>query len=161
MISNYQILEVKCSTLKKKYTEHILRGLPEWFGQEDSLIEYVKTVGDHPFFGAFENDECIGFFSGIIHHEQTGDVYVCGINSKHHRKGLEQKLYQELEQYFIKKGCEHVMVKTLSSLHPNKHYALTRNFYEAMGFKEFYTNHEMWGKECPCLIMVKSLSYAR
>jgi len=161
MISNCQIFEVKCNTLKKKYIEHVLRNLPEWFGKEDSLVEYVKIASEYPFFGAFENDECIGFFSGIIHHGRTGDVYVCGVNSKHHRKGLGQKLYQELEQYFIQKGCEYVMVKTLSSLHPDKHYALTRNFYKAMGFKEFYTNYEIWGKDNPCLIMIKSLSCAK
>jgi len=158
MFYEYQILEVTNGKLKKKYAEQILRLLPEWFGDEESLVEYVETVDKHPFFGAFSNEECVGFFSGTIHHKRTADIYVCGLHPKHHRKGIGRELYQTLEQYFVNQGCEYVMVKTLSPLHPDKYYAKTRKFYEAVGFKDFYTNHEMWGKENPCLIMIKNIS---
>ena len=156
-MGNYQILEVTNRELKKKYAEQILRLLPEWFGNEESLVNYVETVDKYPFFGTFIDEECIGFFSGIIHHARTGDIYVCGIHPKHHRKGLGKELYQTLEQYFINQNCEYVMVKTLSPLHPDSHYILTRKFYEAVGFKEFYTDYNIWGKENPCLIMIKNL----
>ena len=157
MFYDYQILEITDGHLKKKYTERVLRMLPEWFGKEESLVEYIETVDKYPFFGAFKEEECVGFASGLIHHERTGDIYVCGLNPNHHRRGLGRKLYQVLEQYFINQGCEYVMVKTLSSLHPDKHYAGTRKFYEAIGFKEFYTDDDIWGKENPCLIMIKNL----
>ena len=157
MINDYQILEIKDGKLKKKYAEQILRLLPEWFGNEESLVEYIESVNKYPFFGAFKNEACVGFFSGKIHHARTGDIYVCGLHPKHHRKGLGKELYTTLEQYFINQGCEYVMVKTLSSLNPDQHYNLTRKFYEAVGFKEFYTDHDMWDKENPCLIMIKYL----
>ena len=157
MITDYQILEIIDGNLKKKYTEQILRVLPEWFGCEESLVEYIETVEKYPFFGAFKEGACVGFFSILIHHERTGDIYVCGLHPNHHRKGIGKALYNISEQYFISQDCEYVMVKTLSPLHPDKHYALTRKFYEAVGFKDFYTDHEMWGKENPCLIMVKNI----
>ena len=158
MINSYQILEINNIILKKQYAQQILKSLPEWFGKEDSLMQYVKTVDKYPFFAAFKEEECVGFFSGIIHHEKTGDVYVCGIHPKHHRNGIGKELYKTLEQYFINQGCEYVMVKTLSPLHPDKNYDLTRKFYDALGFKKFYTDHVMWGKEYPCLIMIKHLT---
>ena len=157
MFYEYQILEVADGIIKKKYAEQILRLLPEWFGDEKSLVEYTLTVDQHPFFGAFNNGACVGFASGTIHHNRTGDICVCGIHPNHHRKGIGRKLYHTLEQYFITQGCEYVMVKTLSPARPDKHYALTRKFYEAIGFVDFYTNHEMWGKENPCLIMIKNI----
>ena len=157
MFYDYQILEITDGSLKKKYTEQVLRLLPEWFGCEESLVEYVQTVEKYPFFGAFKDEACVGFFSGVIYHGRTGDIYVCGIHPTHHRKGLGRALYQTLETYFKAQGCAYIMVKTLSPLHPDKHYALTRKFYEAVGFKDFYTDHDMWGKENPCLIMVKNL----
>ena len=160
MFYEYQILEVTNEKLKKKYAEQILRSLPDWFGKEESLIEYAHAVVSHPFFGAFINDECIGFFSGTIHHKRTGDIYVCGLHPNYHRKGIGRKLYQTLERYFYSQGCEYVMVKTLSPSHPDRHYALTRKFYEAQGFKDFYTDHEIWGKENPCLIMIKNIERA-
>jgi len=49
------------------------------------------------------------------------------------------------------------MVKTLSPLHADIHYAKTRKFYGSVGFKDFYTDHDMWGKENPCLIMLKNI----
>ena len=153
----YQILEVTDGQFKKQYAEQILRCLPEWFGNEESLVEYVETVDKYPFFGAFENEVCVGFFSGKIHHERTGDIYVCGIHPKHHRKGLGKQLYEALEQHFIHQGCEYVIVKTLSPLHTDIHYALTREFYEAIGFKEFYTDYNIWDEENPCLMMIKYL----
>ena len=160
MFYDYQVLEITDGSLKKKYTEQILRLLPEWFGCEESLVEYVETVEKYPFFGAFTEEECVGFFSGLIHHERTGDIYVCGLHPNHHRKGLGKELYKTLEQYFINQGCEYAMVKTLSSLHTDKHYAITREFYKAVGFKEFYTDHRMWSKEHPCLIMIKNIGKA-
>lgn len=99
------------------------------------------------------------FFSGMIHHERTGDIYVCGIHPDLHRKGLGEELYKTLEQYFINQGCEYVLVKTLSPLRLDKYYDLTHRFYKSVGFSEFYTDHDMWGKENPCLIMIKMLNY--
>jgi len=157
MFYDYQILEITDGSLKKKYTEEILRLLPDWFGNEAGLMDYVNTVSDYPFFGAFEGEACVGFFSGMIHHGRTGEIYVCALHPAHHRKGLGKKLYETLEDYFIDQGCEYVMVKTLSPLRESVHYAQTRNFYHTVGFKDFYTNKAIWGHENPCLIMVKNI----
>jgi len=62
-----------------------------------------------------------------------------------------------VEKHFKRKGCEYVIVKTLSEKNPDIHYAKTRVFYKKMGFKELITLTEMWDENNPCLIMIKSI----
>ncbi len=51
------------SDLMTTTTEQVLRDLPEWFGIEDSLLEYVQNVRKHPFYLAYVDDIPAGFIS--------------------------------------------------------------------------------------------------
>jgi ribosomal protein S18 acetylase RimI-like enzyme len=151
----YKITEIVDNNKKAEYTNSILRKLPEWFGIEKSIQDYVNTVHEYPFWAAFDNDNCIGFFSGKIHHNRTGDIYVCGIDPNYHGKGIGMLLYNELEKYFIQNNCEYIIVKTVDEINPEKHYTQTVKFYESIGFKKLITLPEVWDKNNPCLIMIK------
>ena len=151
----YKILEITDNNKKMEYTNYILRKLPEWFGIETSLLEYVNTVYKYNFWAAFDNNNCIGFFSVKIHHNRTGDIYVCGINPNYHRKGIGKLLYKELEKYCIKNSCEYIIVKTVDEIDIKKSYGKTVKFYKSIGFKELITIPEVWDKNNPCLIMIK------
>jgi ribosomal protein S18 acetylase RimI-like enzyme len=153
----YKISEIKENFKKTEYTNLILRKLPEWFGNEKGLLEYVNTVKNYPFWAALDKNNCIGFFSGKIHYGRTGDIYVCGIDPDYHRKGIGTALYKEMEKYFIKNSCEFVIVKTLSEIAEYEYYLRTKEFYKKNGFKELVTLTEMWDDENPCLIMIKKL----
>jgi len=153
----YKILQIKNNAEKAEYTEVVLRKLPEWFGIEEALVEYVNTVNKYPYWAAFDKNNCIGFFSGKIHYNRTGEIYVCGIDPAYHGKGIGTLLYKELEKYFTQKGCEYVIVKTLSDTNPDAHYAKTRAFYIKMGFTELVTLTEMWDEINLCLIMIKRI----
>ena len=153
----YKIMEINDNSIKSEYTNTILRKLPEWFGNEQSLQEYVNTVNKYPFWAAFDNDICIGIFSGKIHYNRTGDIYVCGIDPNYHGKGIGTLLYKIFEKYCIENNCEYVIVKTLSELAQYEYYIKTKKFYVKMGFKELITLTEMWDENNPCLIMIKNL----
>jgi ribosomal protein S18 acetylase RimI-like enzyme len=153
----YKIIEIKDNIKKSEYTDIILRKLPEWFGNENSIKNYVETVCELPFWAAFDNNNCIGFFSCKIHYNRTGDIYVCGIDPKYHGKGIGALLYMELEKYCIKNGCEYIIIKTLSEIAEYEPYSKTKKFYLKMGFKELLTLTEMWDENSPCLIMIKVL----
>jgi ribosomal protein S18 acetylase RimI-like enzyme len=153
----YNVLEINDNLKKAEYTNDILRKLPEWFGIEDSLMEYVKTVYTYSYWAAFHQEKCIGFFSGKIHYNRTGDIYVCGIDPKYHGKGIGTLLYKELEKYFMENKCKYVIVKTLSEINPDKNYEKTRKFYKKNGFEELITLTEMWNEANPCLIMIKKI----
>jgi hypothetical protein len=58
----------------------------------------------------------------------------------------------------IADGCAFLQVKTLGPSNGDAGYALTRQFYLAMGFAPVEELTALWGPESPCLIMIKALS---
>jgi len=154
----YIIKEIVDNDLKSEYSDLILRKLPEWFGNVKSLQEYVNTVYKYPFWAAFFNDKCIGFFSCKIHYNRTGDIYVCGIDPQFHRKGIGTLLYNELEKYCIKSNCEYIIVKTLCESVKYEPYLQTIKFYKKIGFVELLSFTEIWDDKNPMLIMIKEIN---
>lgn len=72
----YKIIEINENNKKSEYTKTILRKLYEWFGIEESLQEYINTAYKYPYWATFDNNNCIGFFSGKIYYNRNGDMYV-------------------------------------------------------------------------------------
>jgi len=153
---NCRIEEIK-NNKKSEYAKFILTKLPEWFGDEKGLLDYVNTVNKYSFWAAFEEENCIGFFSVKIHHNRTGDIYVCAVDPKYHGKGVGTLLYNEIEKHCKMNNCEYIIVKTVDEKDTEKHYGKTVKFYKSIGFKELITIPELWGEENPCLIMIKNI----
>ena len=154
---DYEIIEIIENCKKTEYTNIILKMLPDWFGNENSIIDYINSVQNFPFWAAFENNKCIGFISIKIHYNNTGEIFVFGVDPNYHRKGIGTLLYKELEKYCIKNKCIYIIVKTLSETVKYEPYLQTIEFYRKMGFLELLTLTEMWDKENPCLIMIKNI----
>lgn len=155
---NVNIVEIKDSCKKSKYAEEILRCLPEWFGNENALLDYVKGVAPLPFWIALNDDEkCIGFISMKIHYSHTGDIYVFGVLPEYHRKGVGRLLLAKAEEYCKSNNCKYIIVKTLSDTVEYEPYERTRKFYKNVGFEELITLTEMWDEQNPCLIMIKEI----
>ena len=154
----YSVVEIKDNDKKAEFTNSILRMLPEWFGNEKSLQDYVDSVHEFPFWAIFDKDKCIGFISIKIHYNRTGDIYVCGVDPNYHGKGAGTLLYKESENYCIKNKCKYIIVKTLSEIAQYEPYLKTKEFYKKMGFSELLTLTEMWDSENPCLIMIKNIN---
>lgn len=144
--------------MKSFYANNILRRLPEWFGNEQAVCDYVNGVAELPFWAAFDQDgNCTGFMSVKIHYDITGDIYVCGVLPEYHRKGIGKKLMDTAEDYLKKSGCKYIIVKTLSDKVHYEPYERTRQFYAKAGFTKLITLTEMWDEENPCHIMIKNI----
>lgn len=155
---NIKIVEIQEKNMKSLYADKILRRLPEWFGNEKALCDYVVGVADLPFWVAVDQDgNCVGFISVKIHYGITGDIYVCGVLPEHHNKGIGKKLMNTVEDYFKQSGCKYIIVKTLSETANYEPYERTRQFYLSVGFEQLITLTEIWDAENPCLIMIKKL----
>lgn len=142
---------------KSSIAESILRALPEWFGIESSIIEYVDGVVPTDFYAAYDGEDPVGFLSITSHNPHTSEVYVMGILEAFHRLGIGSALLHEAEEDLKKAGVRFLMVKTLGISHPDAHYARTREFYAESGFYPLEEIREIWGPTNPCLIMVKAL----
>lgn len=135
----------------------ILRSLPEWFGIETALMHYSTEIEVLPTLLAFDAERVIGFVSLKQHTLYSAEVYVMGILSQAHRKGIGRALINRSQEWLRSQAVEYLQVKTLGSSHPDEGYAKTRAFYEAMGFRPLEEFKQIWDENNPCLIMVKKL----
>ena len=154
---NMKIEKIKKKAERSQICKEIIESLPNWFGLESANKEYIERSADTDFYAAYMFDKVVGFFSIISHFPQTSEIYVCGILPDFHRLGIGRKLLQATEEDLRNNKKKFLTVKTLSSSHPDKGYAKTREFYKACGFSPVEEFKELWSKEYPCLFMVKIL----
>lgn len=144
--------------LKSDICEMVLRTLPEYFEIEEAIEEYIKGVREKYFLSANVGDIPIGFLAMKDHNEFTSELYVIGILEELQGRGIGERLVERAEEHLSSKDKKYLTVKALGSSRPDDEpYGKTRAFYRSVGFipLEEFTN--LWDKENPCLIMVKSL----
>jgi len=144
---------------KSKICNIVLRALPNWFGIEESIVEYVEDVRGMPLYAAFDDDLPVGFIAVKRHNDFTAEVHVMGILEEFHRKGIGRKLMALCEDYCRDSKMEFLTVKTLDESSPDISYAKTRLFYQSQGFRPLEVFPLHWGEENPCLFMAKSVAW--
>ena len=142
---------------KSRICDDILRALPQWFGIEESIVEYVADVATLPFFVAELFGTPVGFCATTDHFGCHADLHVLGIFSPLHGRGIGTAMLDEVSRECRDRGIRYLTVKTLDASHPDKNYAATRKFYEACGFQPFEVLPTLWGEANPCLVMIKEL----
>jgi ribosomal protein S18 acetylase RimI-like enzyme len=142
---------------KSEICRKVLSALPEWFGIEEATEEYIEGVQGKQFLSAKIDDDFVGFYSIADHFPETSEIYVCGVLPQYHRKGIGKLLQIETEKLLRAQNKKFLTVKTLSSEHSDEGYAKTRKFYESQNFIPLEIFTELWGKDLPCLYLVKAL----
>jgi GNAT superfamily N-acetyltransferase len=154
----FEIREVLEIDEKSHICNDILRSLPEWFGIEASIVDYVEQVRELPFYAVFDGVKPIGFVAIKIHSEFTAEVCVMGVLREYHRMGVGKRLINCCEEYCRLKHFEFLTVKTLSESAQSKSYDKTRQFYLSMGFRPLEVFPLLWDEHNPCLFMAKHLA---
>ena len=139
------------------HVERILRSLPQWFGIEASLREYVADSRRFPTFLA-EAPEPIGFLTARQHFAGSWEVHCVAVHAAHRGQGVGRHMHQAVERWLQGQGAQVLQVKTLAAEHPSPEYAETRRFYEAMGYVPLEVFPTLWGPRLPVLQLVKRLS---
>ena len=145
---------------ESRHCEAILRALPDWFGIESALVDYVRSTEALPTFLAEHAGVVAGFLTLKVHNGSSAEIYVMGVRPEQHRCGIGRALVRQAEAHLRAEGIEFLQVKTLGPSRPWEPYERTRRFYEQMGFRPLEENH-LWGEESPCLILVKHLACGR
>lgn len=153
MTLSFQITE-NCS----KEVEPILRALPEWFGIEESTVQYIKDADTMPTMLVKDGDEVIGFLTIHHHFPETAEMHCLGILPKYHRTGIGKQLVGALENHLKSEGVQLLQVKTVSGDRACQAYAKTRAFYLGVGFMPLEVFPTLWDEANPCLLLVKHLA---
>ncbi len=136
--------------------EAIMRSLPDWFGIEESIVQYSQDIKAMDSYVVEVNRKVVGFITIQQHNPYTAEIHVMAVRKDFHRKGIGRNLVNHVEQSLNSLGVEYLEVKTLGPSRPSAHYAQTRAFYETAGFRPIEETN-LWGEENPCLIMIKHL----
>lgn len=139
---------------KERIARQILSDLPDWFGLPESTKNYIEQSKAMPFWGAFAEEECMGFVAMKATSPDTAEVYVMGVRKASHRQGLGKALYDALEAHAIQEGYSFLQVKTVQMGHYEE-YDRTNRFYMAMGFRELECFPTLWDPWNPCQIYIK------
>ena len=153
-----EIREVGDGNAKKEICDTVLHRLPEWFGIEESMAEYVSLVEEMPFYGVYDGERPVGFLAVKIHNAFTAEVCVMGILKEYHRMGIGSELMERAEGYCQQKGLVYLTVKTLDGSVDFEPYERTRRFYEKMGFIPLEVFPLLWDEANPCLFLAKHLA---
>ncbi|MGZ3742455.1 MAG: GNAT family N-acetyltransferase [Pseudobdellovibrionaceae bacterium] len=151
-----KIIKVENPQEKSRICERVLRSLPQWFGIESAILDYIKDVQGMETWAAVESD-VIGFISLNKHNLQTAEIYVMGLLPEYHGKKIGREMIRSAEENLILQGFKFLTVKTLSESRHDENYDKTRRFYLKYGFTPIEEFKTLWGEHNPCLMMIKNL----
>jgi len=151
------IREVALSSEKSNICSDILRALPNWFGIESSIVDYVNAAQYMPFYAAYDDAKPVGFVAIKRHNLFTAEVYVMGVLEEYHRSGIGRKLIEVCENYCRENRMEFLTVKTLDESREDEGYERTRAFYLSVGCRPLEVFLLLWDESNPCLFMAKTV----
>lgn len=146
--------------------ERLLRELPEWFGIESAVEDYVRSAARLQTFLAWPRvpdasttppQRPIGALLVEQHPGAAAEIHLMAVERAWHRRGVGRALLRVAEARLFDFGVRLLEVKTLGPSQPDAGYAATRRFYQSMGFLPVEELLDLWGEGNPCLIMVKPL----
>ena len=139
-----------------KAVERLLRALPDWFGIEESTLEYIESARTLPTVLAYDGDRVVGALLWTRHYAKSAEVHLMAVEPAYHRSGVGSALLRRVEDELRADGVRYLQVKTLGPSRPDEHYERTRLFYEAQGFVPLEEMLEVW-PDNPMLLLVKAL----
>jgi GNAT superfamily N-acetyltransferase len=138
-------------------TARLLRDLPEWFGIEESVLNYIDAARTLPTTAARRNDEVVGVCLVRRHTPVAAEIELLAVQRAVHRHGIGRQLVHAVEDGLREVGVQLLQVKTLGPSAASEEYERTRAFYESIGFMPLEERSDIWDAENPCLISVKPL----
>ena len=138
--------------------ERLLRALPDWFGIERALREYVEDARTKPTYLAVDSHttEVVGVLLITRHFQESAEMHVLAVDPGHHRCGIGTALARRFEADMRADGARLLEVKTLGLSSPDESFAKTLAFYRAIGYLPLEELQNYWPED-PCLVLVKPL----
>lgn len=133
-----------------------MRCLPDWFGIEESIVEYINTLSTLDGYVADLDGSIVGFVGLKRYGDYSIEIDVIGVRPQFHRLSIGHKLLGHVESHSTIPSTKLLHMKTIAPTSPDPFYARTRLFWESSGFIPMDAP-DLWDKHNPCLVMVKPL----
>jgi len=130
--------------------------LPDWFGIEAAVDNYVRESATRPTYTASRGGAVVGILQVVEHFPESAEVHLLAVAPELHGQRIGSRLLAEAEQDLVRAGCRLLQVKTLGPSDPDESYARTRGFYQRRGFVPLEERTDIWPDDA-CLFMVKVL----
>jgi GNAT superfamily N-acetyltransferase len=140
-----------------KLCEQVLRALPQWFGMEVGILNYMRKADSLPSFVGYLGHEAVGLALVVRHFEHSAELDLMAVLPEHHNRGVGRAMLVALERWLASLGVRFLQVKTLAESCVNADYEKTRRFYLAVGFEPLEELPTVWDTDNPCLILIKHL----
>jgi GNAT superfamily N-acetyltransferase len=138
--------------------ERILRSLPDWFGIEESLLEYVADAAHAESYLAVHGGEVVGV--ALVHERfpQSAELTLIAVHADSRGAGHGAALVEAVADSLVERGFGLLEVHTVGPSYEHEGYAATRAFYERTGFIPM---HEFDGIDWngPTLVLVRPLRH--
>lgn len=149
---------VEIAAEKGAVCDRILRALPDWFGIEQAIVDYVAGVAGLPMLGCRIEGEVAGFLSLKPHNEATVEIYVLGVLPDRHRRGIGRALVEAADRHAGARGFRFLTVKTVSPTVDHEPYERTRRFYRALGFLPVEDMPNPCSPDNPLLLLIRPVT---
>lgn len=138
-------------------TDRLLRALPEWFGIDDAIGEYVGACARLPGYLARVAGDVVGVLLVERHAPDRAEIHLLAVAPERHRAGIGRRLVEAAAADLHADGVRTLEVRTLGPSDPSEHYARTRAFHAAHGFVAGEERDDVWPGN-PCLLMTRGLA---
>jgi ribosomal protein S18 acetylase RimI-like enzyme len=160
-VANDSAVEIITGRQDPAAVERLLHLLPDWFGIEESVEQYVRDASTKPTYLAVgPSGAVVGALLLTRHNPRSAEIHLLVVDPALHRRGIGAALVTRVEADVLLDGVDVLEVKTQGPSEPDENYAATLKFYEALGFIPLEEIFGLW-PTVPCLILVKPLRDAQ
>ncbi len=139
----------------------LLNELPDWFGIEEAVDEYVAKAERATAVVAITDGREVGLLTLLKHTAFAAEIDVMAVQPDYHRRGVGRAMVDRAERLLVLDGVEYLQVKTLADTVEYEPYVGTRAFYAACGFRPLQVFPDLWDPNNPALQFVKRLQAGR
>lgn len=115
----------------------IMAALPRWFGRPESNLVYARGMASRECFLARADGKVAGLMALEFQFGITCNVWWLAVLPSFHREGIGKALLGTAELEARRRGMGVMAVLTMGPSDESPEYAMTRRFYEAVGFRPF------------------------
>ncbi len=133
----------------------IVAGLPEWFGNEQGILDCAHAIRSQAGMVAIDEAGVIGFLTWTL--DRGGaEITWMAVRATSRRRGVGRSLLSALVERLVAEQVHRLDVKTLSERATYPPYAETRAFYLAEGF-ESVAELDIWDEDNPAVLLRRCL----